>query len=167
MRVGLALITLLLMPWSFADTPYGEWAFFNNASQPTLTAGTLNESGNIFGQLCFKDRMECIYFLDIDITCEDEHEYPLLINSNLTSGFADAYCLGNQLVFTDFDLIDNLARKANRVGFVLPMQDATFKVARFGLIKSSQAIDAMINALQNSDSTSLRSTQPETIEHRM
>ena len=43
----------------------------------------------------------------------------------------------------DFDTIDGLAKEASHIGFVLPIENGQFKVVRFSLMGSSDAISQM------------------------
>jgi hypothetical protein len=46
-------------------------------------------------------------------------------------------------IFTDFDRIDDVVKRAVKVGFAFPLENDQFIIVRFDLIGSNEAIDAM------------------------
>ncbi len=47
-----------------------------------LYASTLNSSSHILGQYCYLDSGNCMYLVDIGISCEKGYKTPALVNSN-------------------------------------------------------------------------------------
>jgi hypothetical protein len=109
---------------------------------------TVNSNKHNFGQYCALANAQCFYMVGIDITCEPDSAYPALVNSNKGAYNVTLRCAhenNGQTIFAvrDFDTIDGLVREASNIGFVLPMNNGQFKVVRFSLMGSSDAISQM------------------------
>jgi len=82
------------------------------------------------------------------IECEIDTAYPALVNSNKGAYNVTLKCAHEnkgQTIFAvrDFDTIDGLVKEASHIGFVLPIENGQFKVVRFSLMGSSDAISQM------------------------
>lgn len=132
----------------------GNW-FFETEEGKTPYAATINDSGALFGQYCSLALGSCLWLLGIATTCENGHEYPVLANSDIGAKPLKILCdsqLENGLyryIFTEFDLIDDIAKRGALVGFAIPLQTDQFRVIRFDLSGSAAAIAAMKANVRN------------------
>ncbi len=115
-------------------------------------AATFNDSGGILGQWCYFESQGCMYLVATNTACESDAKYPILANSDAGAVVLEIVCRGSfdsngtkkyRYVFTDFDSIDGIVRKAIRVGFAMPLKDGYFNVVRFTLASSNGEIDRM------------------------
>lgn len=110
-------------------------------------AGTVNDSGAVFGQWCYKSVQGCYWILASDSTCEAGVDYPSLMNSSAGSNVAMLRCTSisgtNRMVFKDFSMIDNAVKATGVLAIATPMQNGSFKVQRFDLKGVQQSITAM------------------------
>ncbi len=120
------------------------------------SALTVNDSGNVFGQWCFFDSGNCMYLVSLTTACESGSNYSILANTDAGAQMLSLKCFGpydtdsgkrHRYAFSDFDVIDGLVRKANKVGFAMALQDGYFNVVRFTLATSNAAIDNMREAV--------------------
>jgi hypothetical protein len=119
-------------------------------------AQTSNDSGSSFGVYC-TDEKNCVAFLLASTDCDDSSKYPVLLNSTsgamaLATTCANISTPGSKqrfaLVFDDFSTVLNIALKDRMVGFSIPMANGAFKVTRFSLDGSNEAVTAMNKAIQ-------------------
>ena len=121
------------------DTTYSEFMY----------AATLNDTGSVFGQYCYKSTQSCLYLIGLKTSCNVGHRYYVLSNSDIGSNVFEIYCNGPlisglyQYVFTNFNKIDDLVKNGSRVGFAMPLQDSTFIVVRFSLYGSTSAVERL------------------------
>lgn len=124
--------------WSVSTTSDGE-----------LVAGTVNESGNVFAQVCTPKDGNCFYLIGIPTRCQSGSSYSVLINSTAGALHTELYCLDvnenglTRYVFKDFEDIDKLVRDATKFGIAFPLQDDQFRVIRFNAVGASAAMDRM------------------------
>jgi hypothetical protein len=109
---------------------------------------TMNSKEHILGQYCYLDSGVCIYMVGLNITCQLGSTYPSMVNSDKGAVHVSLECSHrvdgqNVLAVREFSLIDAIVRKASHIGFVIPMENDKFKVARFSLMGSSDALDQM------------------------
>jgi hypothetical protein len=128
---------------------WGSW-FYDWSNQPDfLYAATINDSEHLLGQYCYVASGQCLYLLGIATACTEGNEYPLLVNSNVGSLHAKVLCSGQiqgrryRYVFTDFDQINDIVKRASKAGFAIALESDQFIVVRFDLIGSNEAIAAM------------------------
>jgi uncharacterized protein YqjF (DUF2071 family) len=114
-----------------------------------MCAGTLNDSGALFGEFCFPESGSCVWLLGMSTICKEGDKYPVLANSDAGSEHLEIYCdqqLDDGLyryVFANFDAVDDLVKKGTRIGFAIPLQVDQFKVVRFLLNGATPAITSM------------------------
>ena len=147
-----ALIPLVLPLLATAQKVAQDW-FSVTEGDEYYFAVTLNESNSVLGQWCYFSSGNCVYLIGTTTACEGENPYPILANSDAGSQMLQVKCGGawtdNQgikryrYLFTAFDDIDSIVRKANSVGFAMPLQNGRFNVVRFTLNTSNAQIDRM------------------------
>jgi hypothetical protein len=100
-------------------------------------ASTVNDAGSAFGVLC--NQSGCSFFVNPQITCDENASYPALINAPSAGYTAKLTCThydkGKSAVLlfeNDQALIDALSVGGN-LGVAMPMQSGEFKVSRFSL----------------------------------
>ena len=145
---GGVLALMLAGPAGAGDFKVGDWVW--NVDDPEVQlAGTTNDDGHILTQLCYPESGNCIYAVGFDTNCTEGNSYPALVNADTGADSMKFVCGGelkdgtHLMVAEDFDQIDKVIRKSNRIGFALPMEGDAFKAVRFSLRGSSDALDAM------------------------
>jgi hypothetical protein len=157
--------------WSSAET-YGAWSVDVTNDGEAIYAATVNDSGNLLGQYCFPAEGNCIWLVGMSSACDEGDKYPVLANADTGASHISVYC-STQLkdglyryVFSEFDEIDAIVKNAMRVGFAVPLQDDRFKVVRFDLNGSNEAIAllraAAEKAKEDSSSDRKSSKNPKT-----
>jgi hypothetical protein len=131
---------------------FGKWTVVTD--DPTMMyAVTFNDSGALFGQYCYPDKGSCLWLISTSTSCEKDHKYPVLANSDGGAVPLTLHCQGTigskgvdakyAYVFNDFDAVTNLVKNATRIGFAMPLQADQFKVVRFEVGGSAAALAAM------------------------
>lgn len=145
------LLLWLVLP-AQADS-IGAWTTGVTNDGGAVYAATVNDSGSLLGQYCFPGEGGCIWFLGMGTSCEEGARYPVLANSDSGATHISVYCSAQvenglyRYVFTEFDAIDELVKKASRVGFAVPLQSDNFKVIRFDLVGSNRALEVLATAV--------------------
>lgn len=113
-------------------------------------AATTNSAGQLLGQYCYPKLGKCMYLVGFSITCEEDSNYPALVNTDKGAQSIQLICGGklddvdqNVLMASNFDELDKIIRGASRIGFVIPMQSDDFKAVRFSLRGAEDALDRM------------------------
>ncbi|MBU2709338.1 hypothetical protein KCM76_25305 [Zooshikella marina] len=111
-------------------------------------AATENSEGRVLGQYCYIFEKSCVYIVSLGISCKEGSKFPSIVNSSAGAVGVNLICghkynKENVFYITPFDDIDNLIKKASKVGFVVAMKDNKFKVVRFSLSGSTYAIEMM------------------------
>lgn len=133
---------------------FGTWTTGATDSGDFLYAATINDSGNLLGEYCSPSTGNCMWLLGMSTACKEGDQYPVLANSDAGAAQISVYCsakLDNgqyRYVFTEFDAINNLVTKGLRVGFAVPLQADQFRVIRFDLGSSNQALELMRQTAQ-------------------
>jgi hypothetical protein len=130
---------------------WGAWEYGRDSAGEYIYAATVNDSGHVLGQYCYADSENCIYLLAMTTSCVSGNKYPVLLNADTGSQSVEIYCgdrLGSRYryIFSNFDSIDEVVKKASLVGFAVPLQEDRFSVVRFDLRGSNEAIAAMLAA---------------------
>ena len=153
------LIWFLFTPVLVASSPFAlaqklppDWVAVTQGDQ-YYYAATLNDSGSVLGQWCYFASGNCLYLIGMTSRCDGDKPYPVLANSDAGAQTLQIKCGGPfvdgngvtryRYMFTDFDAIDSIVRKATNVGFAMPLQDGHFNVVRFTLNSSNAEIDSM------------------------
>jgi hypothetical protein len=159
MRVAVifAFLSAFTVSPSIAEPRSGsvkDWTFrlFDDGS---ARAQTLNDSGSVLGVYCVAAK-NCQAYLLASTDCEENGKYPVLMNSTSGAKALDTTCtnIGTPdskprfaLLFDDFESVVNLMFKDRVAGFSIPMADGTFKVTRFSLDGSNEALAAVNQAI--------------------
>jgi len=148
---GLILFLLIIICLNTASYA-GDWTTNADSYTPAkeaLYAATVNDSGYLLGQYCFKSHKSCAYLLGMRVACKSGKSYPVLVNSDIGSHVLQIHCFDEidsglyRYAFTNFDEINNIIKDASKIGFAIPMQGDQFKVIRFSLIGANQAVAKM------------------------
>jgi hypothetical protein len=134
-------------------------------------AGTIDDSGHVFGQFCDFSDGSCRWVVGLGTACRQGERYPVLVNSNEGSEGMEVYCHGElagtpgtyTYAFTDFDEVTSHMTKGGRIGIAIPLNGDQFRVVRFDLTGAPTAIASM-RALAASKT---RATRPGTREERL
>lgn len=124
---------------------FQSWAVIKSDDGKDLIAVTLNNEGNFIGYRCFSSNKTCIHVLSAGTNCEDGGTYPILVNSDYSPMTMNTVCnitnANHELLLTQYDTIHEILKKGSNVGFAIPMQSGQFKVVRFSLLGSDEAMD--------------------------
>jgi hypothetical protein len=169
-RRWFAVVALLLAGTASAapaERKFGAWTVgFMSGKEAGVFAATINDSGGLLGQYCYKSEEKCLWLLANDINCEDGNQYAVLVNADTGAASAQIYCLKIEgkprYVFVDFDLIDGIVRKATWFGIAFPMANGRFQVSRFALEGAAKAIAYMRSAAEGMVDKASRSTKDQT-----
>ncbi|MBK6006659.1 hypothetical protein JJB11_11205 [Ramlibacter ginsenosidimutans] len=150
------LIALCLAPLlAAAQTPYGDWYVGrDDAGAPYMF--TMNQSDGIFGKWCDNDTEKCFWMLAVKTRCDAGATIPVLISSNLGAASTTLICSSpklisgatyHRMIIADFNLMTRLARESTgQIGIAMAMEGGAFRVSRFSLHGSSQALTQMEQA---------------------
>jgi hypothetical protein len=131
---------------------FGAWAAGVMDGKEGVFAATVNDSGGVLGQYCFRESGSCLWLLANDINCEDGARYPVLVNTDSGAVSTTIRCIDvdgkARYVFEAFDVIDDAVRKANWFGIAFPMQSGRFQVSRFSMSGAAQAVALMRKAAE-------------------
>jgi hypothetical protein len=133
-----------------------DWTFklFDDGS---AGAQTLNDSGSALGVYCAAAK-NCQVYLLASTDCEENGKYPVLVNSTSGAKALDTTCANIStpdakprfaLFFDDFQTVVSLMFKDRVAGFSIPMADGTFKVTRFSLDGSNEALTTVNKAIES------------------
>jgi hypothetical protein len=128
---------------------FGDWVVDVGDDKSFIYAATENSTGNVFGEYCYFDSESCLYLLGIKTACVENITTPVLINSDQGALSNTLICSGRKFgvislySFSDFPSIQDVAIKANNIGFALPLLSDEFSVVRFSLNGSDKAIGFM------------------------
>lgn len=124
---------------------FGDW-FVVRSDNGDLVAGVAQEDFNrMLVYRCFQELNQCAHVLLADIQCDDSDVYPILVNSDHAALSMNTICSENEgnseLVLSEFDAIHEILINASVVGLAVPMASGHFKVVRFSLNGSAEAMD--------------------------
>jgi hypothetical protein len=131
---------------------WGAWTAGLAEDRQSSYAGTINDSGNLLAQYCFLSSGNCVYLLAMSTACKDGSRYPVLVNSDAGSFSTEIVCGGPlngrfRYLFSNFELINSAVRDAARIGFAVPLSGDNFRVTRFDLNGSRQALSRSLELL--------------------
>lgn len=157
MKTKLIPALLMLLPWyAYAqDATFGDWHVIQASNKTDYIAVTGQDNfDKALGYRCFSQSKQCVHFLIADIACEDGSQYPVLVNSDYSALSFDTICSENEgsyeLILSNFDAIHEILIKSNVAGFAIPMASGQFKVVRFSLSGSSEAMSEAERRVQDS-----------------
>jgi hypothetical protein len=135
------------LPASPGEIRSQDWAW-NAVEQESVYAATFNSAKHMLAQFCYTESGNCVYAVAFGISCEEDSEYPALVNTDEGAQSIKLVCGGETdgqhlMLITEFDVIDRMIRKGARIGFVMPMQGDEFKAVRFSLRGATRALDSM------------------------
>ena len=132
---------------------FGGWSVIQDSDSRDLIAGTTNDSGHVIAFRCFVKTKQCVHVLIADTQCEDGGSYPILINSDFSPLAMESVCSVNgkshELILTNYDSIHKILETGSYVGVAIPMASGQFKVFRFRLNGSKQAMDHAESTVAN------------------
>jgi hypothetical protein len=150
----IAVITILLgSVEAYAQTRMSKDWVWDTTGGEYFFAATVNADGRSFGQYCYHENGMCYYLADLGVVCDENDEYPSLVNSSTGVISVTLICghkfQGNNVFYIKpFDDINQIAIEANQIGFAVAMDEGTFKVVRFSLSGSNHAIEMMKSAAE-------------------
>jgi hypothetical protein len=151
---------------SAEETRFGSWSVGPITGNVGAYAATVNDSGGILGQYCFRDTARCIWVLMNDIGCKKGDKYPVLVNADVGASTTEILCIEvdgkARYAFTNFELIDDTVRRSEWLGFAFPMQNGLFKVSRFHLQGAAKAITFMRQVMDKVVESAATSTRDQT-----
>ncbi len=127
---------------------YGAW-LVDTTDDDAIFAATVDDNENILGQYCFIEKETCIWILGMSAACNEGEKYPVLINADTGAYQMHAYCNAQPkhkrywYIFSEFGQIDAVVKKAMRINFSVPLQGDQFKVMKFDLNGSNEAINLL------------------------
>lgn len=146
----------------------GSWFYETNGDTPY--AGTVNDSGNIFGQWCFPSEGSCIYLIALATRCDENSDYPVLINSDSGASSATLICRGKleggnlyRYAFSNFDAIDRAVRASKRIGIATPLEGDQFRVFRFSLDGASPSLKILRDIAEKMSSKKTKKTTKDVV----
>lgn len=126
---------------------FGNWFVGPITNNAGLYAATINDSKGVLGQYCYKDEGSCLWVLATSINCEENSQYPILVNADAGSSNMQLLCVKvdgkPRYAFMDFSAIDGFIKKSSHIGFAFPMESGYFQVSRFNLNGAAKAISYM------------------------
>ncbi len=147
-RLSVVLSLLIYARISAAEIGVSRDWIWNTEEEGFYYAITMNAQEHILGQYCYLEKAVCIYMVGLNITCELGETYPAMVNSDKGAAHVLMECSHrvegqNVLALNEFEKIDAIVREASHIGFVIPLENDKFKVARLSLMGSADAIDNM------------------------
>lgn len=113
-----------------------------------LSGEPKNESGVLFGQVCFPESDSCYWGLATNLKCDPGASYPVLVNTDAGATAMSLLCFkggggSGFYVFADFDAVSTAIANGQRIGIAFPMQSGQFLVSRFSLNGWVEAVKYM------------------------
>jgi hypothetical protein len=133
-----------------AESTFGHWTTGVVTNNAGVYAATINDSGAILGEYCYFSSKSCTWTLGVDLSCDKDHSYPVLANTDKGAAYFDIVCVGRQenglysFGFKNWQDLELLLKSGARIGIATPMQSDQFKVYRFlldGLTQSTKSIE--------------------------
>jgi hypothetical protein len=143
-----AFVMITLAGPCVAEEQFSKDWFWDVSGEEFVYAGTKNGEGRLLGQFCYYSMGSCLYLVSLGINCEQGEKYSSIVNSDSGASGVQLICSEkadneNLMIIDAFDLIDNMVKEADNIGFAVPMKDGRFKVVRFSLSGSNHAIEMM------------------------
>lgn len=139
-----------------AQATFDDWFVINanDTSGDVIAATSTDGTGKeLLGFRCFAKTQECVHVLIANTACEENGEYPMLLNAASGSSMITGVCYktssSDQLLLKPYDSIRTLVQRGSGVlGFAIPMQSGAFKAVRFSLKGSTAATAAAERLIQ-------------------
>jgi len=144
-------IALWLPNLARADSEFGHWSTGVITNNVGVYAATMNDSGAILGEYCYFSSKSCTWTLAVESSCDKDHSYPVLANTDKGAAYFDIVCMGKQgnglysFGFKNWRDLELLLKSGTRIGIATPMQEDQFKVFRFlldGLTQSTKSVES-------------------------
>jgi hypothetical protein len=126
---------------------FGNWNVYSSGSDYFAMALNSNE-GEYIAFYCYSKTKQCMHSVSLGIKCINDSRYPILVNSNVSAITLDGVCsnisANSKIVFfnlTSYDSIHLILEQGIDVGFALPLESGRFKVSRFNLNGSAEAMN--------------------------
>jgi hypothetical protein len=148
---GTVLITILAGALPAPAQAIGDWVV-DVTSQNAYSAVTVNDSGHGFGLFCDLNEGNCYWLIEMSSSCDVGTTSPVLANSDGTAVTLELLCIGpleggaSAYVFTDFDQVDTFVRHSDRVGFAVPSASDEFRLEKYNLRGTVDALAVMMAA---------------------
>lgn len=130
---------------AFPQVKHHDWESAVGSNNASVYASTQNQDGSILMESCSINAQSCTWLMGGDTTCEKDHTYPALVNSDSYAGFESIKCEGMvsegvyAYSFTDWKTLESLIKDSKYVGVVVPIGGTQFKVYRFSLFGMTEA----------------------------
>lgn len=129
------------------DRRVGDWSVGVLKGNAGAYAATVNDSGGLLGQYCYREQGACVWLVANDAACEAGNRYRVLVNSDSGAASLEVLCVNlegkTRFAFTDFEAIDAIVRNARRLGLAFPMENGHFQITRFSLDGAARAVAIM------------------------
>lgn len=155
--IAIMMICVPAMPAPVQWSNFKDWRF--KQTEKYWEASTQNASGSELGVLC-TDKESCFAYYQDDTQCKAENVYPLLWNSDSGSLLLTATCtsIGASgtylLVFDKFETVRDYMLKDQSTGIAIPLASGQFKVLKFSLNGSNEAMSALVAGIKSIDAKS-------------
>lgn len=146
MKILVAMFILLTSTVYADKQTYGSWDVdARDFKGGTLSfANTSNDSGSIFGVMCFSTSGECQPILINGLSCDEDVSYPALVgvDDGITSVDMGCVHIEDRYIFTlPVDQLEYVVTM-NRYSIAFGVQGGRFKAAYFSLSGSAKAVIA-------------------------
>ena len=144
-RAATAVALAVWLPSAVADpVKIGDW-YYNSDTAPTTT-WIVNDSGSEFGFFC--NDGDCRFFAAFNTTCEDETEYPALVNATASAYGTTLVCSEveeesgskHYFVFKDTEAIEKSVGDGGVIGVATALLSGEFNVSRFSVSNARKAV---------------------------
>jgi hypothetical protein len=147
------------------ERQFGAWTVGRNGND-SVYAKTTNDSNGKLGLICLKKDVKCYLALVIDSNCEHGKNYLTLMNpdaGNPSSLDLTCHKVKNEnWYFLDLDKISDSVFDSPRLSFAFALQSGEYKVSRFLMNGSKEAIEAL-----KKDWTIMKSGNTGTVDQKL
>jgi len=144
----IALLTVTISAFSKQVFRSKDWTVVYESNYQE--AFTSNKSRSSIGVFCVVSSSNCFYYLETRLRCKKKEEIPALISADIGAYSDTLICTPIRTkrgvkyvyVFSNYNVIMRALVKGMRIGVVVPTETGRFKVSRFSLRGSQNAINA-------------------------
>ncbi len=141
--IGLVIVSYLSSADAQAPRTFGAWQVGVMSGDEGVYAATMNDSGGVFGEYCYKSTGQCLWLLTNDIKCNEGTQVPILANTDGGAFSSTVKCIspnnGISRYIIDYKIIEPGIEGSLWIGIAYPMKNGQFQVSRFNLSGASQA----------------------------
>lgn len=153
-RFGLSLLALAFAYEAHAADPvmYGDWAVGYGKDNSFMFAGTVNDSGEIFGEYCYFNTKVCNWYVVLNTGCETGTTTPVLANTDSGAIPLALTCKGQMSQgkfaneISDWKSLEAALTDSIHLGFAIPISEDKFIAVRFSLKGRTGSTQAMESA---------------------